>query len=315
LALPETQTRPYLFIAIASGLAYAHEYVAALTILDEELREYLCAKTENCSGAKKIPNGIRDIYEIRVRALVASYIDEWIRYQPAAKTQSVLDYQRANLAAALKLTEDKLNLHFEKMGYRSGEIQFDNYDVPPENCSNLFDSIASAGGINLSDKTKTIMTMIYSTITSQKAWLDVVLEDPKYYDEFAWEAKHRAENMVRLKMSCLKLLAEKGKEDIFVRTAEAIALDSYARVEFANVIAPQISATLSQGEKEKRLRRALLAIHSGLAKISDGQSRERAERANDTLPLLDRVKPGETIEAYQSLLGTKAKIERALAEL
>jgi hypothetical protein len=318
-----TQTRPYLRIAAASGLAYAHDYVAALVILDDELQDYDCMKNSSKCKAKDsrgnekppIPLEVQSIYESRVRALIGSYIDEWIRYQPAAKSQSVLDYHRINFEAALAIAEPKLKRYLDKMGYRSGDIQFDNYSVASENCSGLFDDVGVPKGSEIPDKTKTIMTMIYSTLTLQKAWLDVVLEDQSYYEKFAWDAKHRAEDMARLKIPCLEILVDdRGQKDAFVKTVQAVAIDSYARVELANVIAPQIAATLSSGEKEKRLRRALQATYTGLAGLAEYQLKERNERASSGT-LLERIKASETIETFQSLLATKAKIERSLAEL
>jgi hypothetical protein len=86
LNTPDTRMRPYLAIAAASGLAYSH-YTASLTLLDR----WLCAKRERVAH---INQDLSDVFEIRVRTIMAGFLEEWIRYNPTAKTQTVLRYHR-----------------------------------------------------------------------------------------------------------------------------------------------------------------------------------------------------------------------------
>src|SRR3954451_22810289 len=86
LNTPDTLMRPYLAIDAASGLAYSH-HTASLTLLDR----WLCAKRERVAH---INQDLSDVFEIRVRTIMAGFLEEWIRYNPTAKTQTVLRYHR-----------------------------------------------------------------------------------------------------------------------------------------------------------------------------------------------------------------------------
>jgi hypothetical protein len=111
--------RPYLWIAAASGLAYYHDYAAALKILDDWIRAADSKCPDEGSESDSIfsticpalASGINrafspiliKVFKLRVRTLIASYIEEWNNYQPVSKTEPVLRYHADNMLKAIAL--------------------------------------------------------------------------------------------------------------------------------------------------------------------------------------------------------------------
>lgn len=258
---------PYMWSAAAASLAFSHNYTAAITLLDRWLR----------LSEPKNDQALRKIFEIRMRSLLASFVEEWLSYQPLAKTQPVLAYQEQNLRKAIELAEINSTDTRVRMGSRAApdldedldaEENCDQFSIPkwsrmPEPLNQLDGEGLSVGNMELS--------LVATLISLKWTWIDVVLASENYYKSHSFTAQRFADELAEMKLGCLRLVVQGSEADPsgkhFVALQRAQALEAFARVTRANAL------LVAQPEEKKwRLEVARRAARNGLSLVT-----ERAE--------------------------------------
>jgi hypothetical protein len=88
LNTPDTRMRPYLAIACRQR-ARLQPRLYRLADITRQV-----ASRQTRERVAHINQDLSDVFEIRVRTIMAGFLEEWIRYNPTAKTQTVLRYHR-----------------------------------------------------------------------------------------------------------------------------------------------------------------------------------------------------------------------------
>jgi hypothetical protein len=352
------RSRPYIRLLAADALAFHHEYTAAILLLDEwtRAREFFSIaeeqrKTEyndenkrirsifpgfeKCKNSSDILSDVLDackirdtldVYEIRVRTQIATLIEEWLSFQPFAKTQAVMNYHRANIDAEIKLIERYLSVDLSIMTLPERVMEFteeiDDFSTP---CGVTEGRSWKENGLSSNDKDRLKIDpkytdknmrkgLVYSLFTLKNTWINLALDSDVYYSELAPIAARYAEEMVRTNLACLNSIAGEGKErDKFISTLRAQSFQAFAQVELNNLAMLQ-DISLMKDDKQRRLRSALRAADLGLKAIhrfqEENRQRSLGQAAGKTF--LERISPSEAVEIYDKLLNMSRTLQARL---
>lgn len=228
---------PYLWSAAAASFAFAHNYTAAITLIDRWI--WLNEPTDD--------EALRRIFEIRMRSLLASFIEEWLSYQPLAKTQSVLGYHEKNLRKAIELVELNAGKTKERLGL-SLAPDFNEEIDREENCQEFSsrrwprvpESLGQWNSNNRLSAARMELSLIATLISLKWTWIDVVLASENYYSAHSFTAQRFADELIEMKLSCLRLVVQGSNDDPtgedFVALQRAHTLEAFARVTRANAL-------------------------------------------------------------------------------
>ncbi len=285
---------PYHWIAGAAILAYNHKYPAAINLLNEWLR--MNGRGELASSSSAVDRDLRDIFEVRVRSLISSYLDEWLAHEPNVRTQALLDYHADNLHKAILVLEKivvDIGSSMRNIGSGS-KLSVNNNKVNIENICEyahlsdnihwkkvVFENLGPESKPYIGDKRLDVwrMTLSYiSTLVSMKqTWINIILSSNEY-EGLLYEAQKYANELRAMNMDCMRVVNRQDDfsgED-FANVMKAASLYWYARVTRANALAPAEPDT-----RRERLQEALAAAREGLARVEKRAQAQRVERRNE----------------------------------
>jgi hypothetical protein len=261
----QTRIRPYLAIAAASGLAYGHDYAAALTLLDRWLR----ANTKK-ERLKEIGPDLSEVFEIRVRILIAGYLEEWIRYSPTAKTQTVLRYHRDNLERSIALVDKAIS----KTGFDRGFAAQTNFQEGEADARCTATPRTSIRSLPLDEEIFKDLTaqnmqlsLQFTLITLKRTWIDTVLETPDAYWRAQSATNRFAKEVKEFNYACLLPLWNGDSKKVDVE--RAASADIHARVELADALSPARRVTSTREKRTEKLTAALLEVLHGLTLLPE----------------------------------------------
>jgi hypothetical protein len=307
----DTRIRPYLAIAAASGLAYNHDYSASLTLLDRWLR------------AKKDRGGLEqelsEVFEIRVRTIMAGYLEEWIRFQPIAKTQTVLRYHRNNLETAISLVRSAIT----KTGFDTGFTEAQT--SPDESAAPLRCTVTAAKNMRPLPEhpifkgltvQKMQLSLWYSLITLERTWIDTILESPDAYHRYQFETNRYAKQLKDFNYSCLLPLWDGDSRKVDLQ--RAASLDSHARVELANAFSPATRLTSTREKRAEKLTAALLEVLNALSLIQETPTPQSSPvqvsaDSDDENIFMKQISADEYSEYRDRLMSIRDRLQREIA--
>jgi hypothetical protein len=309
----ETRTRPYLAIAAASGLAYGHDYAASLTLLDRWLR----AKPER---VREIGEELSDVFEIRVRTIMAGYLEEWIRYSPIARTQTVIRYHRNNLETTRELVRTALRKSGFEVGSaetqtKPGESRADFSCTVPgvQSIRSLPPGLNIFKGLTVQ---KMQLSLWYSLITVERTWIDTMVENQEAYQRGQFETNRVAKQLKDFNYSCLLPLWDGDSRKINIE--RAASLDSYARVELAKAFSPATKVTATREKRNERLTLALLDVMNGLSMLPEAPNQQSSPSqasadSDDENIFMKQISVDEASEYRDRLTSIKERLQREIA--
>jgi hypothetical protein len=264
---------------------------------------------------------VKDIFELRVRALIGSFLEEWISWNKAVDTASVRRYQLENLRLAIELIDN----------YASGSIpdlELTSDGLPEIDCSYFESEKWPTSPLSLEkilevDRSLTPGKMrlgLFSTLISLKRdWIDTALNMDDYYKENYHLAKKFADELRKKNLYCLYLLAptsptseftekERGQEIV----AREWALNNHA---YAKVVLKIATASFLDdvGEGKQQLGKALEYAKQSLEQINVFANKEIEKRGSVDNYFIEKISPNPTIEAHQRLLTTTIQLQEAYA--
>ncbi|MBI1980304.1 MAG: hypothetical protein HYS63_01800 [Methylocystis sp.] len=282
---------PYHWNAGAAILAYNHKYAAAINVLNEWLRTNESPNGSDPSSL--VDSDLRDIFEVRVRSMISSYIDEWLSHEPNVRTQALLDYHADNLHKAIlvldkivvgigsnlkniravgKLSTNDEKLYSEyicKYAHLDDNIQWNKIVI-----DNLSPESEPYTGPRKLDVWRMTLSYISTLISIKQTWIDVVLSS-NGYESLLYEAQIYANEFRAMNMDCMKAVNrhDYSRGENFANMMKAQGLYRYARVTQANALAPA-----EPDKRRERLQDALAAAREGLALVEKLAQGQRAER-------------------------------------
>jgi hypothetical protein len=311
LNTPDTRMRPYLAIAAASGLAYSHDYTASLTLLDRWLR----AKAER---ADRIDQELSEVFEIRVRTIMAGFLEEWIRYTPTAKTQTVLRYHRNNLEVAIELVHSAIAKAGFDVGFLEAQVS-PAESASPGRCAATSNALSLPQRDMFNDLTvqKMQLSLWYSYITLQRTWIDTVLDSSDYYQRYQFKTNEFAKELRTFSYSCLLPLWNNDQRKVDLQ--RAASFDSHARVELANVLSPAMRTTTTREKRAERLTNALLEVLNGLSLLHEVPGQQSspiqvAADADDENIFTKQISADEYSEYRDRLTSIRDRLQREIAD-
>ena len=310
---PTWQKRPYLSIAYASMLAYEHQYVAAIESLDQWIRQNI-----DDSGKSEEDKIKTRVFRVRVRSLIAGYVEEWLRGTYGIQTRAVLDYHIDNLTHLIDGINADLDLVIGKTlsqipSPRNSMIENQFRTLPDDGICSAVDlnQTDEAGEPNLGDPRLTLM-LIRTLIAAKLTWIVVALDHPDYFQAFARRAETRADELLRMDLSCLKKFDPYGTA---IKRAES--LDAFARVQLANRIGTEgLSAVLNRETTRQGLESSLRAVNLGQRVIDESKRKglkNQVEQPKERF--LDSIGTSPIDDTTDGLRRTEKQLNSALADL
>lgn len=289
---------PYHWNAGAAILAYNHKYAAAINVLNEWLRINQRAKGPDSSFL--VDRDLRDIFEVRVRSMISSYIDEWLNHDQNVRTQALLDYHADNLHKAILVLDEivisigsslknigslsKLAVSGEKFHVKNVceySHLADNIKWKKIIIDNLSPESGAYAGVKSLDVWRMTLSYISTLISMKQTWINVILSGNEY-EGLLYEAQRYANEFRAMNMDCMKAVKrhDDSRGENYANVMKAQGLYWYARVTRANARAPA-----EPDKRRERLQEARAAAREGLARLEKRAQVQRAERrkeSNDT---------------------------------
>jgi hypothetical protein len=316
------RSRPYLWIGFASMLATSLQYAAAVEPLDEWVRSVNSVELGTAAALgielKDVPDRVKDVYEIRVRMLIAGYIEEWIRSNNGAKTSVVQEYHLRNLEKLIALLQPSTNQIVKEITLTHNPMVESSFTVEPNDshsCDADFYRKATNDpkSKNNQDEYPTwkLQLLLIDTLRSaEMVWATTALEHPDYITDYAAKAKRYAVEAANIDLSCLQLLFPPERRAEAIATRRADALDLFAKVEMANTLASaQLFQLLNRDKAKQRLELALAAVKLGQALTNPFKFQKLEHQASR---FLDLISATQSVEASDSLASTKVTLEKTL---
>jgi hypothetical protein len=295
------RNRPYFAIVFASMLEFDHQYVGALKSLSDALDAAMASK-----NALTIP-----VFELRLRALLAQYFDEWTSSVYGVKTPSVMAAQRENLADIVALLREGgfyklVNPVLVQMKAKPSGLLEHAFLTDPtfETCSKPKDDL-----LDTDDRWNSALFLARTLISVKINWIFSALENPDYYDTSATEAEQFVDDFIGLNLQCLRPIA--SKSSIELKTEQI--LEAYARVKLANLKGTQKLQQIRGIEETKR------GLELALAAIVLAEKLNKLEEADELLEngpdvgFLAKISTSEANLEKAYLGRAKIQIEQAIA--
>jgi hypothetical protein len=308
---PVLRSSAYVRVVAALGLGYAHQYLAAIQLLDQ----WLVAQSDDHSEAV-------DFLKIRIRTVIAGFVEEWIALEKQAETTAVLDYHRRNLAMARDLAKrqafvktvirDISGRDSNGLGYEpSQHCDHDRIASAAQELRPAQDEraklLASAYGKSGAEAERTVLSLIYSLMTVELTYTDTAIKLSDYTSEYYASVDSTLSDVMNIDPTCFDTL----RSDI-PDLLSAKRLLSAVRVSVAKQTATEPNQMKTLPERQRELQHALEQNRLGLAKIAtparnNRQVRETAESFSA------RISAGEHEEVYEQLLALGKQVNQMLA--
>jgi hypothetical protein len=276
------------------------------------LDRWLQAKQER---VKQIGQELSEVFEIRVRTIMAGYLEEWIRFSPTAKTQTVLRYHRNNLKEAIGLVDSAITKAGFDVGFMEAQVNPEG-SAAPVRCA----AAASKTSRSLPDQElfthdkltahKMQLSLWYSFITLKRTWIDTVLDSSDYYQLYQFETTRYAREVKGFNYSCLLPLWDGDSKKIDVQ--RAASFDSHARVELANAFSPATRATTTREKRAEKLQAALLEVLNGLSLLQEAPTQVTAESDDENI-FMKQISANEDSEYRDRLTSIRDRLQREIA--
>jgi hypothetical protein len=324
-AKAENLAAPYHWNAVAAILAYNRKYAAAINILDSWLARYRGGLSSNAHSAEAREQ-LMEVYEIRVRSMIAGYIYEWLNSEPNVKTKALLDYHANNLNSAIKILQESItNIISPWSGATSENISVNRIcdgghflrefkwritvvdQLGPESRKYV--------GVNQLNVWRMALSYTSTLISLKQTWIDVVLSSEDYQNLYAFDAQKYANELKEIDTDCMKVInpVDGSNGEYYANLLKAENLYWYARVTRANALAPN-----EPDMRRERLQDALGAAREGLARIAWRAEQQRLERREDRRkaePCYDRVTAADaSANGNEAVRMAHSKLRTPIAE-
>jgi hypothetical protein len=166
------------------------------------------------------------VFEIRVRTIMAGFLEEWIRYNPTAKTQTVLRYHR------IALLEAEVNPEESAFPGRCRQQQGAtcSYRVNVRCSKNSRCRRCSCHCVVLADHTEENLDRYRP-------------RQRRLSSTFQFETNRFARELRAFNYNCLLPLWDNDQRKVDLQ--KAASFDSHARVELANAFSPATKGTIA----------------------------------------------------------------------
>jgi hypothetical protein len=280
------ERRPYFAIGYASLMAQLGWYEAAGAILDAWLQQ----KAEQLRKTGSTWRTADEWFVLRARAMLAAYVEEWIKTDRAGIATALRDYHIKNLSQTASglsawLAKNDFLAKLLRDGWRNRD-PFERSD---------YCLLAGAGA----DLFRNLFT---SYISIELARLQNTLDHPGYDIMYAENTTNDLERLVRLDMSCI---ANPSSDAIVYKTQ---ILETYARNALAYTQARMSIET--DDRRDTRLSLAARAAQVGLDTIAVAAREDQARRADTEF--ISQIAPSDPVAAQESLRQDLKALNRAL---
>ena len=311
--------RPYFAIIFSSMLAFDHQYVVALNSLYEAIDTTAEAPDKASGGAdeelnKQLRSVKKPVFELRVRALIAQYLDEWTSAY-GVKTPSVVAFQEENFTRMIDLLTERdlsklIGPVLAQMKVKPSGLLEHAFLTDPsfDSCSRPNDAL-----LNSDDRWSNALFLTRTLISMKLNWVFSALESSDYYDSSATQAEQYVDDLVGLNLQCLDFQNVATKSSIRLRTEQI--LEAYARVKLANLTGTQKLQQTRGAETIKsglELALAAVVLAESIAK-ADADRGNCKEGAAENPYLLCKISGSDASDERTYLLRVKIQIEQALA--
>jgi hypothetical protein len=292
------ETQPYFAIVRASLLTQAGEHEAAAAILDNWLREWRHANDSDEQQQKYTADPALQIkdewFAIRIRAMLATYVEEWLEDEDAR-------------AATIVRTEHLRNVQETIDGLKNRLLKAEFFQTMNKQCPTTCPLTLKRPTICDADEPNARMKLWGSLYTSyatmEYTYIHRALEHPDYATKFAEAVNDSAHRLANFDMSCGARFPE--REVVYGQSLLGFAENAVAYA--------TLRAKLDdQATQQKRLDEAERAVRFGLQVIDD---LARIDQERSQKPYLKRIAPSFTASVQELLKLQLTKIDKARADL
>jgi hypothetical protein len=287
------ETQPYFAIGRASLMTQAGQHEAAAAVLDDWLRERRringTDEQQQQYAAYPLLQVKDEWFALRIRAMLATYVEEWLGDEDALAATIVRTEHLRNLQATIDGLEGRLSKadFFQALTKQC-----------PITCPLTFKRPAECETEEPSARTKLWGSLYTSYVTTEYTYVHRALEHPDYA-KFAEAVNDMAHRLANFDMSCGSKVPE--REVVYGQSLLGFAENAVA---YATLHAK----VDDQPTQQKRLDEAERAVRLGL-QIIDDPARIDQERSQQ--PYLKRIETSFAVSVQELLKQQLAKIEKA----
>jgi hypothetical protein len=292
------ETQPYFAIGRASLLTQAGEHEAAAAALDNWLREWRTANSSDAQQQQYAAYPVLQVknewFALRIRAMLASYVEEWLEDEDSR-------------AATIVRTEHLQNLQATIDGLKSRLLKADFFQTLvkqcPTTCPLTFKRPTICESEEPSARMKLWASLYTSYVTMEYTYIHRALEHPDYAGKLAESVNDSAHRLANFDMSCGAKFPE--REVVYGQSLLGFAENALA---YATLRA----GLDDQATQQRRLDEAERAIRLGMQVIDDPA---RIDQERSQQPYLKRIAPSFAVSVQELLKQQLTKIEKARADL
>ena len=289
---------PYFAIARASVMTQSGRHEAAAAILDNWLRERREVNSRDDRQAQFAANPMLQVKDewlaLRIRAMLATYVEEWLEDDDARAATVVRTEHLRNLQATIDGLEERL-------------LKADFFRRLKKSCRTTCVAAFKRPSTCESDEPSARLTLwglLYTSyVTMEYTYIHRAIEHPDYARKFAEPVNDQAHRLANFDLSC------------GAHTPERAAVYGQSLLGFAeNAVAySRLRAkTDDQATHQKRLEEAERAVKFGL-QIVDDLAKDEQERS--AKPYLKRIEPSFPVSVQELLKQQLVQIDKARADL
>src|SRR6266480_3111448 len=285
---------PYFAIGRASLMAQLGQHEAAAAILDGWLQrravENGLAEKQKAFTSNPILKIKDDWFALRVRAMLISYVEEWLG-------------DKETNAASVVQTEHLENLRATRDGFKSRLLKADFFNELDKSCrprcEPVFRRPAECNSDQPSERLALWRKLYSSYITMEYTYIHRALAHPDYQAKFAESVNDEARRLVNYDLSCG--IDQPRPEVIYGQSLLGFVENalSYSRVR---------AGVDSEDAQIKRLDEAERAAKFGL-EIVEAAAAEDQERTGK--PYLERIAPSFAVQVQEQLKMQLKRIRQA----
>ncbi|WP_441280267.1 hypothetical protein [Bradyrhizobium sp. 63_E2_N1_3] len=292
------ETLPYFAIGRASLMTQAGQHEAAAAVLDNWLRERRETNSSDEQQRRYAANPMLQVrdewFALRIRAMLVTYVEEWLEDQNSQ-------------AATIVRTEHLQNLQETIDGLKSRLLKVDFFQALNKQCPTTCPLTFKRPATCESDESQTRMKLwggLYTSyVTMEYTYIHRALEHPDYAAKLAEAVNDAAHRLANFDMSCGTKFPE--REVIYGQSLLGFAENA--------VVYTMLRAKLDdQVAQQKRLDEAERAVKLGMQVVDD---LARIDRERSHRPYLERIAPSLAVSVQELLRQQLLKIEKARADL
>jgi hypothetical protein len=286
------EARPYFALGYASILSQLGQNQAASAVLDGWINTRFTH-----------PNPVwitaADWFDVRARAILANFLEDWIRKEGPLAPTALRNEHIANLES---LRSD-LRSHLLDVDFFQ-EIEATLAKPPPEE---LVDRLKEPMFCHSRDPDSDNWQRLFeSYITGELTYLKALMSHPNYADQFSERATAVATRLAGMDLSCIPRVPDQSADLVHrrARTFYAQILDAFGDNAYQYSASRWTTETVS--ERQKRLSDALHAVEFGLNLINGVALNDRERKGSS---FLRRIEPSDAVDAEEKLKLTEKKLK------